>query len=66
MAVKKIGDKVVKVDSYFTVNIYDNGFMLEIYGDNKKGDGVTVKILANTLPELVELVREACEMERRQ
>lgn len=65
MAVKKIGDKVTKVDTYFTVNVYDNGYMLEIYGDNKKGDGVTVKILANTLPELVELVKEACEMEKR-
>lgn len=65
MAVKKISDKLVKVDSYFNVNIYDNGYMLEIYGDNKKGDGVHAKILANTLPELVELVKEACEMDRR-
>lgn len=65
MAVKKIGDKIVKADSYFTVNVYDNGYMLEIYGDNKKGEGVTAKVLANTLPELVDLVKEACEMERR-
>ena len=65
MAVKKLSDKIVKADSYFTVNIYDNGYMLEMYGDNKKGDGVQAKILANTLPELIELVKEACEMEKR-
>ena len=65
MVIKKISDKAVKIDSYFNIQMYDNGFMLEIYGDNKKGDGVNVKILANTLDELVTLVKEACEMERR-
>jgi hypothetical protein len=65
VAVKKITDKAVKVDSNFTVNMYDNGYMLEIYGDNKKNDGVTVRILANTLEELLVLVKEACEMDRR-
>ena len=65
MAVKKISDKAVKVDSYFNVQMYDNGYMLEIYGENKKNDGVTVKILANTLDELIVLVKEACEMDRR-
>lgn len=65
MAVKKISDKVVKVSDSFTVNMYDNGYMVEIWGDNKKGDGLTVKIMANTLDELLDLVREACEMERR-
>lgn len=65
MVIKKISDKAVKIDSYFNIQMYDNGFMLEIYGDNEKGDGVNVKILANTLDELVTLVKEACEMERR-
>lgn len=66
MVIKKISDKVMKADGYFTINIYDNGYMLEIYGENKKSEGQNVKILANTLPELIELVKEACEMERRQ
>jgi len=66
MATMKIGDKAVKADGYFNVNIYDNGYMMEIFGENEDGNGVSVKILANTLDELVDLVREACEMERRQ
>ena len=64
-AVKKISDKLSKVNDSFTINMYDNGYMLEIYGENKKNDGVTVKILANTLEELLVLVKEACEMDRR-
>ena len=30
MATMKIGDKAVKADGYFNVNIYDNGYMMEI------------------------------------
>jgi len=55
---------VVKVSENFTVNMYDNGFMVEAGGRNKKGDYVTAKILCSTVDEVVSLVREACEMER--
>jgi hypothetical protein len=44
--------------------MYDNGFMVEAGGRNKKGDYVNAKILCNTLDEVVSLVREACEMDR--
>ncbi len=62
--VNRLGDKVVKVSENFTVNMYDNGFMVEAGGRNKKGDYVTAKILCSTVDEVVSLVREACEMER--
>lgn len=65
MAITRISDKAVKVNDSFTVNMYDNGYMVEIGGDDADGNWVTVKILANTLDELVELVREACEMDRK-
>ena len=60
----KISDKLAKVNDSFTINMYDNGFMIEAGGRNKKGDYVTTKILCSTVDEVLILVREACEMER--
>jgi hypothetical protein len=62
--VKSFGDKLTKVNESFTINMYDNGFMVEAGGRNKKGDYVNAKILCNSLDEVVSLVREACEMDR--
>ena len=60
----KISDKLIKVNESFTINMYDNGFMVEAGGRNKKGDYVTAKILCNTVDEVLSLVREACEMDK--
>lgn len=62
--VSKLADKLVKVNESFTINMYDNGFMVEASGRNKKGDYVTAKIMCNSIDEVVCLVRDACEMER--
>jgi hypothetical protein len=62
--VSKLGDKLVKVNESFTINMYDNGYMIEVSGRNKKGDYVTAKILTPSVDDLVTLVREASEMER--
>ena len=62
--VSKISNKLIKVNESFTINMYDNGFMVEAGGRNKKGDYVTAKILCNTVDEVVGLVREACEMDK--
>ena len=62
--VTKIGDKLVKVNENFTINMYDNGFMVEVGGRNKKSDYVNAKILCSTLEEVQSLVQEACTMER--
>lgn len=62
--VSKISDKLTKVNESFTINMYDNGFMIEAGGRNKKGDYVTAKILCNTVDEVLSLVREACEMDK--
>jgi hypothetical protein len=61
--VSKISDKLIKVNESYTVNRYDNGFMVEASGRNKKGDYVTAKILCNTLDEVLALVKEAGEMD---
>lgn len=61
--VTKLGDKLTKISESYTVNRYDNGFMLEASGRNKKGDYVTAKILCNTLDEVLALVKEAGDMD---
>ena len=61
--VNRLGDKLTKVNDSYTVYRYDNGFMMEAGGRNKKGDYVTAKILCNTLDEVLALVKEAGEMD---
>jgi hypothetical protein len=60
----KIEDKLTKISDSFNVNMYDNGFMFEASGRNEEGDWASVKILCNTLDELVQLIKEASAMER--
>ena len=60
----KISDKLAKVNDSFTVYMYDNGFMVEIAGNNHKEDWANAKIVCTSLAELVELIQEASEMER--
>ena len=62
-AVSKLGDKLTKVNESFTINMYDNGFMLEI-GGRKDDDWKTAKIMVPTIEDLVALIKEASELER--
>ena len=55
--------KLVKVNDSFTVNRYDNGWMAEIGGRNKKDDWATAKIMCNTEEELVALIKEYNSMD---
>lgn len=59
-----ISDKVSKVNDSFTINMYDNGYMLEIGGRDPNGDYKNVKIMCNTLDDLIARVKEASELER--
>jgi len=63
-SVSNLSDKLVKVNENFTVNMYDNGFMVEASGRNKKGDYVNAKIMCSNVDDVLSLVREACTMER--
>lgn len=51
-------EKLAKVNDAFTVNRYDNGFMVEVGGRDKKDDWKTAKILCNTEEELLDLIKE--------
>ena len=62
--VNKLSDKLIKVNDNFLVHMYDNGFMVEVSGRNKKTDYVSARILCSTLEEVQALVAEACVMER--
>lgn len=50
--------KFIKVSDNFTVNRYDNGFMLEVGGRVSDGDWQTAKIICTTEPELLALIQE--------
>lgn len=60
----KIGDKLKSVNESFTVNMYDNGYMVEVSGRDKKDDWKTTKIICATLDEVIAVVREADSMPR--
>jgi ketol-acid reductoisomerase len=64
MPVTKISDKLRKVSDSYTINMYDNGFMVEIGGRNDEDDWAGAKIICSTVEELVNLVQEAASMER--
>lgn len=56
-------NKLAKVNETFTINRYDNGFMIEIGGRDNTGDWKNCKILCNTGDELFEVIKEALSME---
>ncbi len=56
--------KLEKVSDNFTVNMYDNGFMVEVNGRDKKEDWATAKIMCTSIDDLVALIKEIATMER--
>jgi hypothetical protein len=55
--------KLAKVNESFTVNRYDNGFMIEVGGRDKDSDWKNCKIMCATEAELFEVIKEAIAME---
>ena len=56
-------NKLLKVNESFTVNRYDNGFMIEVGGRDKENDWKTCKVMCATDAELFEVIKEALAME---
>ena len=50
--------KLAKVNESITINRYDNGWMVEIGGRNKKDDWATTKSVCNTEEEVIALIKE--------
>jgi hypothetical protein len=59
---KQLG-KLAKVNESFTINRYDNGFMIEIGGRDDDNDWKNCKVMCSTEAELFEVIKEALSME---
>jgi hypothetical protein len=55
--------KLAKVSESITINRYDNGWMVEVGGRNKKEDWANTKTLCNTEDELIALIKVYNTME---
>jgi hypothetical protein len=60
----KISDKLVRINDSFTINIYNNGYMVEVGGQDKNDDWATAKIVCKEEKELLTLIQEAFKMDR--
>ena len=60
----KLGNKLAKVNENFSFYMYDNGYMVEVGGRDKKDDWKTSKVMVSTVDELIELIREITAMDR--
>ena len=60
--VNKLGDKLVKVNDSFSINMYDNGFMVELSGRNSEDDWKSARIMCQTLEEVYAVIKEASNM----
>ena len=61
-SLKKISDKLNKVSDSFTINRYDNGYMIEVGGKDSDNEWANVKIICTSEEELMSLVKEAINM----
>ena len=55
--------KLNKVSESFTVNRYDNGYMIEVSGRDADNDWKTSKILCNTREDLFAVINAALDMD---
>lgn len=59
----KIGDKLVNVNESITINSYDNGYMVEVSGEDKEGNNwSTAKILCTNMDQVYQTLRDWAEM----
>ena len=58
----KLSDKLAKCGDSLTVNMYDNGFMVEVSGRDSEDDWKTAKVLCQTLDEVYAVINEAATM----
>jgi hypothetical protein len=56
-------NKLAKVNESITINRYDNAWMVEIGGRDKKEEWKNSKTVCNTEEELVALIKEYNSME---
>lgn len=57
-------DKLDKVDDFFTVNMYDNGFMVEVNGLDPEDEWARAKILCSDTDSMIEVIKDICNKTR--
>ena len=62
--INKISDKLAKVNESFSINMYDNGFLIEVSGRDEDEEYRNAKIMVPTVEQLLELVKEAATLPR--
>ena len=60
----KLSDRLNKANDSLNVYFYDNGFMVEVSGQDSDDDWTTAKIMCKSLDEVMAIIKEAHEMER--
>lgn len=55
--------KLSKVSESFTVYRYDNGYMIEVGGRDKKNEWKTSKVMCGSEDELIAIIKEVNSME---
>ena len=55
--------KLAKVNENISLNRYDNGFMVEVGGRDKKEEWKNAKIMCNTEEELIAVIKEWISMD---
>ena len=60
----KISDKLKKINDSLSVNLYDNGYMVEVNGRDFDDDYTQVKIVCMTLDQISEVIEEALGMDK--
>lgn len=57
-------NKLDKVNESFTINRYDNGYMIEVGGRDKDSEWKNCKIMCATREELLAVINEALDLEK--
>jgi hypothetical protein len=60
----RVSDKLSKVNDTVTVNIYDNGFMVEISGRDHENEWTQAKIVCADLDMVSAILQETVSMEK--
>jgi len=60
----RVSEKLSKVNDSVTVNIYDNGFMVEVSGRDENDDWSQVKIVCSDLDIVSAVLQEIVKMEK--
>jgi hypothetical protein len=63
-SIKKISDKLAKVNDSCTISMLDNGFVIEVSGRDSNDDWNSAKIMCATIEELIVHIKEVSEMDK--